>query len=223
LYMPIYLLNLGRNKGMTVTPKNTYYTISATIVYLLLVAFLGTFNLFNTWSLPHLAYRVVSFIMEGTYFMIMVYLGYFLKYLKESPSITTSFFIYIGFDVLLFITRLFLPPSISGAYIFISLASISVVIYFIIQLFRIKNEEFATWFKLLAFTMIFSMLFRTANSLLTIQHWNRSMLTPVIALAGLAPPLMLLFILIKASEYLNKQQQTFNQAAIDIVEQATIK
>jgi hypothetical protein len=196
---------------MKINQKTTNYVISAALVYLILVGFVGFFKIFKPFGLPLIPRYILNFIIEGAYLIVIIYLSYFLKYLNEKGSIILTFHIYIGFDLLAFLFRLFVRSPISGSHLLISTIIFAVVIYFIIQIFRIKNPVLAPYFKLLAATMLFSKLFISIGTIFLVQHYvGRSILTYIV-LAELLPPVIIILILYKTSMYLNKQQYLLKQ------------
>lgn len=103
---------------MKITPKTTSYVIVIAIVYGILLAFTTSLKMFEYMPMAYTGRLILKVIMEITYLNIILYLYYMLKYINEERRITTSFLIYISFNIFDFLFRSLIayPMNLSFSY-----------------------------------------------------------------------------------------------------------
>ena len=201
---------------MKVNQKSIKYVVVVALIHLILIAFTDFFKISKPFRVPPVASYILNFLIEGTYLIVIIYLSYVLKYLNEKRSIILIFQIYAATDLFSFLRNLLVEPSIIGTYFFISFILITVVICFIIQLFKIKNPVLAPYFKLLALTMLFSTLLSTIGPILMVLHYVGRSILSYIKISYLLPSGIIVSILYKTlSCFSDQEPPLFKQANID--------
>jgi hypothetical protein len=200
---------------MKVNQKTTSYLIAIAFIHLILVAFVVFIKILKPFQIPLITSYILNFLIASTCLTVIIYLSYILTYLNEKRFITIIFQVYAATYLLSFIRNLLVKPSINGTYFFISFIIITVVICFIIQLFKIKNPVLAPYFKLLALTMLFSTLFSAVGPILMVMHYVGRSILMYIKVSDMLPPGIIVLILYKTSIYLTGQQIPFKQANIN--------
>jgi hypothetical protein len=198
---------------MKIRAKTTYYIIATAVVYLLLVAFVDWLKIFDNMPMTYIQRWILNVVMEITYVTVMLYLYQALRYVNENRHITIPFLIYIGYDLFIFVLRLLARSPMNGLFILLGGITVVITLYFTIQLFSVRNKALTFSFKLLAITMLFSVLLRSIGSILAILHWVSHSIFIYIILSELLPPTASILLLCKILTYLNKEQHAFKLAA----------
>jgi hypothetical protein len=197
---------------MKVNAKAVSYIITGTILYE--VALL-TSILLKTGHVVFqgLTYNSLLVILNAAYFFIILYLINILKFLNEKRSVTTAFTIYIFYHLALFLCWLIIKPlGFTLFYTSMSFLSLAILIYLLVNTFRIQNIELAPPFLLFSWALFAIVLFKTvAPVILILCNFKNAVL--YIPLVELLLPLTIIYILHQTSQYLNKKP-LFNLADV---------
>ncbi|MEO7215607.1 hypothetical protein [Mucilaginibacter sp.] len=202
---------------MKLSLRKTYCVIVITLIYIILVALSGMFKITHT-PLNNFSKLINNFLIQGAYFMMMMYLASILKSIHEKKTIVTAVLIYTFFDAITFLLRTFLFGfSVIHGDMALNIITFVVTLYFILQTCSVKHTDFSFPFKAFGIIVLFSLIFRAIAATLFIMHWAGSNMLTFMVIAELLIPIPMLIIFYKTLRYL-KKGGVLNDSTADTIE-----
>jgi hypothetical protein len=146
---------------------------------------------------------------EITYVLMILYLIGILQSVGETMAVQTPFLLFLGIEVVIFISGFISSRSQSMLMMFTAIGAVKIitVIYIAIMAFKIKNQWFSTAFKTYGLALILVFIIKmSAPVLFVMTNHGTPPALKYLGLTDIIPLIAMLFIIDKAGEYLDGYQ-----------------
>lgn len=151
----------------------------------------------------------IDCVIEITYILMLFYLIGILQFVGETIAIQTPFSLFVGIEVVIFISGFISSRSQSMLMMFFAIGAVKIIaiIYIAIIVFKIRNQQILVAFKIYGLSLILIFIVKTSMPFLFVMT-NHAVLPTLkyLGLTDVIPLIALLFIMDKTGEYIDSHQ-----------------